>query len=97
MSDQGLDGQVLTEEPSSAAYASLSETSMHSINISKAIINNGSGVVLSEVLISTEQTNARIVGNISETVLLDERSLLACIACTISAGGRIPINSTVCL
>ncbi|XP_057991075.1 uncharacterized protein LOC110669647 isoform X4 [Hevea brasiliensis] len=94
-SDHRLDDQVLMQEPSSSASAPLSETSMHSVNVSEATINNGTDVVLSEALISTGQTNVMTVGKTSETVLLDERSLLACIVRTIPAGGRIRINSTL--
>ncbi|KAJ9174330.1 hypothetical protein P3X46_017364 [Hevea brasiliensis] len=93
-SDQGLDGQVLTDEQQSSVSASLSETSMHSVNASEGTINNGT-VVLSESLISTGQTNMVTVGKTSETALLDERSLLACMVRTIPAGGRIRINSTL--
>ncbi|XP_015574922.1 uncharacterized protein LOC8262233 isoform X2 [Ricinus communis] len=96
LGDQGLDGQVLSEEqPISSASASLSETSMHSVNLNEATINNGAGVGLSEEPISTGQANSVTIGKISETVLLDERSLLACIVRTIPAGGRIRINSTL--
>lgn len=96
-SDQDLDGQVSTEEQPSPASASLSETSMHSVNVGEATINNGTVVGLSESLISTGQANVVTVGKTSETSLLDERSLLACIVRTIPAGGRIRINSTVCV
>ncbi|OAY59564.1 uncharacterized protein LOC110625778 isoform X2 [Manihot esculenta] len=94
-SDQDLDGQVSTEEQPSPASASLSETSMHSVNVGEATINNGTVVGLSESLISTGQANVVTVGKTSETSLLDERSLLACIVRTIPAGGRIRINSTL--
>ncbi|XP_065863107.1 uncharacterized protein [Euphorbia lathyris] len=91
LGDQGLDGQVLfDEQPSSSAGASLSEASVHSVNLREATVNNGPSVLLSEALIPTVQT-----GKTSETDLLDERSLLACIVRTIPAGGRIRINSTL--
>ncbi|KDP26184.1 hypothetical protein JCGZ_22852 [Jatropha curcas] len=94
LSDQGLDGQVLTEEqPSSSASASLSETSMHSVG--EAPTSNGASVVLSETLISSAQTNMVTTGKTSEAALLDERSLLACIVRTIPTRGSIRISSTL--
>ena len=94
--NQGLEDQALTEEQaSSAASASLSETSVHSVNVSETTINNGTGAVASKAFISSDQTNVVTGGKTSDTPLLDERSLLACIVRTIPAGGRIRINSTV--
>ena len=77
------------EQASSAASASLSETSVHSVNVSEITVNNGTGAV------SSEQTNMVTGGKASDTPLLDDQSLLACIVRTIPAGGRIRINSTV--
>lgn len=97
LNNQGLEGQVLTEEQtSSGASVSLSETSIHSVILSETTINNGTGTVMSEAFISTGQSNIVTSGKSSEIALLDERSLLACIVRTIPAGGRIRINSTVC-
>ncbi|XP_073261093.1 uncharacterized protein [Populus alba] len=94
----GLEDQALTEEQaSSAASASLSETSVHSVNVSETTINKGTGAVASEAFISSDQTNVVTGGKTSDTPLLDERSLLACIVRTIPTGGRIRINSTLFL
>ncbi|KAJ6874532.1 hypothetical protein NC652_034279 [Populus alba x Populus x berolinensis] len=94
--NQGLEDQALTEEQaSSAASASLSETSVHSVNVSETTINKGTGAVASEAFISSDQTNVVTGGKTSDTPLLDERSLLACIVRTIPTGGRIRINSTL--
>ncbi|KAJ6340725.1 hypothetical protein OIU77_008475 [Salix suchowensis] len=88
--NQGQDGQALREEQaSSAASASLSETSVHSVNVSEITVNNGTSAV------SSEQTNMVTGGKASDTPLLDDQSLLACIVRTIPAGGRIRINSTL--
>uniref|UniRef100_B9IDL3 DUF7725 domain-containing protein n=1 Tax=Populus trichocarpa TaxID=3694 RepID=B9IDL3_POPTR len=96
--NQGLEGQALTEEQaSSAASASLSETSVHSVNVSETTINNGTGAVSSKAFISSDQTTVVTGGKTSDNTLLDERSLLACIVRTIPAGGRIRINSTLFL
>ncbi|XP_050236547.1 uncharacterized protein LOC126686516 isoform X2 [Mercurialis annua] len=95
LDDKGLNGQVLTEEQASSASLSLSEASALSVNLSEATISNNAGKGLAEASVSTGQTNAVNAGKISETVLLDERSLLACIVRTIPAGGRIRINSTL--
>ncbi|KAL9372053.1 hypothetical protein Peur_034297 [Populus x canadensis] len=89
-------GQALMEEQaSSAASASLSETSTHSVNVNETTINNGTAAVSTKALISSEQTNMVTGGKTSETPLLDERSLLTCIVRTIPAGGQIRINSTL--
>ncbi|PPS17086.1 hypothetical protein GOBAR_AA03499 [Gossypium barbadense] len=45
--------------------------------------------------VSTGQTNNLISAKTSETALLDERSLLACIVRTIPTGGKIRISSTL--
>lgn len=94
------EGQVLTEEPlisAGIAGSSLSETSSHSTNFGENTMNNGSGGQFSESFISSAQANTTMAGKASETALLDERSLLACIVRTVPAGGRIRINSTVSL
>ncbi|KAG6745513.1 hypothetical protein POTOM_050001 [Populus tomentosa] len=83
--NQGLEDQA----------SSLSETSVHSVNVSETTINNGTGAVASKAFISSDQTNVVTGGKTSDTPLLDERSLLACIVRTIPAGGRIRINSTL--
>ncbi|KAG6752619.1 hypothetical protein POTOM_042641 [Populus tomentosa] len=89
-------GQALMEEQaSSAASASLSETSTHSVNVNETTINNGTAAVSTKALISSEQTNMVTGGKTSESPLLDERSLLTCIVRTIPAGGQIRINSTL--
>jgi hypothetical protein len=85
----------MEEQASSAASASLSETSTHSVNVNETTINNGTAAVSTKALISSEQTNMVTGGKTSETPLLDERSLLTCIVRTIPAGGQIRINSTV--
>ncbi|WCJ32463.1 hypothetical protein M5689_013884 [Euphorbia peplus] len=91
LGDQGLNDQVLFEEQlNSSAGASLSEASMHSVNLIEATVNNGPSVLLSEALIPPGQA-----GKTLETALLDERSLLACIVRTIPGGGGIRINSTL--
>ncbi|KAF9671041.1 hypothetical protein SADUNF_Sadunf12G0005600 [Salix dunnii] len=86
---------LMEEQASPAASASLSETSTHSVNANETTINNGTAAVSTKALISSEQTNMVTGGKISETPLLDERSLLTCIVRTIPAGGRIRINSTL--
>ncbi|XP_024178378.1 uncharacterized protein LOC112184348 isoform X1 [Rosa chinensis] len=94
--DHGLDGQVLTaEKPNSATKSSKSDTPIHSVNLNEITINNSPGTGLPESFVSTGHTNAPSVGRTSETALLDERSLLACMVRTIPAGGRIRISSTL--
>lgn len=94
LTDHGLQGEVKTE-PSSAASASPSDSSINSINLGEAAINNDSGAASPEGLISTGHMNTLMAGKASETALLDERSLLTCIVRTIPAGGRIRISSTL--
>lgn len=95
LTDRGLQGEVVKAEPSSTASASPSDSSINSINLGEAAINDDSGAALPEGLISTGHMNTLIAGKASETALLDERSLLTCIVRTIPAGGRIRISSTV--
>lgn len=91
LNNHGPDSQLLTaDQKGSAAGVSSSDTSRHSINASEASVNNGTGKVLPEGLMSTGT-----VGRSSGTALLDERSLLACIVRTIPAGGKIRISSTL--
>ena len=94
--DGGLEDQVsTTEQSSSAANISQDDTSPHPVNFDKSTINNSNDVVLPEAFVSAGWTKSPTVGRTSEVVLLDERSLLACIVRTIPPGGRIRISSTV--
>lgn len=85
----------MAEKPNSAANSSKSDTPIHSVNLNETTINNTPGTGLPESFVSTGHINAPSVGRTSETALLDERSLLACMVRTIPAGGRIRISSTV--
>ncbi|PPD95965.1 hypothetical protein GOBAR_DD06996 [Gossypium barbadense] len=67
----------------------------HSINFSGTTINNGVNVTSPEKSVSARQTNILISAKTSGIILLDERSLLACIVRTISTGGRIQSSSTL--
>lgn len=60
-------------------------------------MNNPTGGILSEAFVSSGPKNIPTIGAASEIVLLDERSLLACVVRTIppGSGGRIRISSTV--
>ncbi|KAK8530706.1 hypothetical protein V6N13_030650 [Hibiscus sabdariffa] len=97
INNQVLEDQILTaEETSTAAVGSPShDTSVHSVDFCDTIVKNGTGAILPEKLVSTGQTNNLISSKTSETALLDERSLLACIVRTIPTGGRIRISSTL--
>ena len=96
MNNHVLEDHVLTaEEASTAASPSPPDTSVHFVNFSETTISNGTAAILPEKSVSTGQTNIFISAKISETALLDERSLLACIVRTIPTGGRILISSTV--
>ncbi|XP_022736547.1 uncharacterized protein LOC111289617 isoform X3 [Durio zibethinus] len=96
MNNHVLEDQVLTtEEASAAACPSPPDSLVHSINFSETTISNGTGAILQEKLVSMGQTNILISAKTSETALLDERSLLACIVRTIPTGGRIRISSTL--
>ncbi|KAK8481035.1 hypothetical protein V6N11_046748 [Hibiscus sabdariffa] len=97
INNQVLENQILTaEETSTAAVGSPShDTSVHSVDFCDTIVKNGTGAILHEKLVSTGQTNNLISAKTSESALLDERSLLACIVRTIPTGGRIRISSTL--
>ncbi|GLU21321.1 hypothetical protein SLE2022_374670 [Rubroshorea leprosula] len=96
LNGHGLENQVLkAEQANSAVSVSPPDTSEHSFNASETSINNGTGLVLPDNLVSTGQVNTVIAGKTSDIALLDERSLLACIVRTIPAGGRIRIGSTL--
>ncbi|ONI25732.1 hypothetical protein PRUPE_2G317300 [Prunus persica] len=96
LTGHGLEGQVLTtEQPISTTNLSKPDTSIPSVNLMETTINNAAGAVLPELFASTGHKNAPAVGKTSETALLDERSLLACMVRTIPAGGRIRISSTL--
>ncbi|GMI76516.1 hypothetical protein like AT5G53620 [Hibiscus trionum] len=97
MNNHVLEDQILTaEETSTAATASPShDTSVHSVDFCETTVKNGTGAIFPEKLVSPGQTNNLISSKISETALLDERSLLACIVRTIPTGGRIRISSTL--
>ena len=88
--DGGLvDQALITDQPSSAANTPQADTSIHAVNFDKTTLDNTTDAV------STGQTKSPTLGRTSEILLLDERSLLACIVRTIPAGGRIRISSTV--
>ncbi|XVF53309.1 hypothetical protein PTKIN_Ptkin05aG0089100 [Pterospermum kingtungense] len=96
MNNHVLEDQVLTaEKASTAASPSPPDTSVHSVNFNETKIGNGTAAILSEKSVSSGQNNILISAKSSETALLDERSLLACIVRTIPAGGRIRISSTL--
>ncbi|XP_044492610.1 uncharacterized protein LOC123216261 isoform X2 [Mangifera indica] len=96
LTDNGLlDEVVKAEEQSSAASASPSDSTISSINPGETTIKNDSVAALSEALISNAHLNTLMLGKTSDSTLLDERSLLACIVRTIPAGGKIRISSTL--
>ncbi|XWS61401.1 hypothetical protein CRYUN_Cryun07bG0123100 [Craigia yunnanensis] len=96
MNNHVLEDHVLTaEEASTVASPSPPDTSVHSVNFSETTINNGTVAILPEKSVSTGQSNILISAKTSETALLDEGSLLACIVRTIPTGGRIRISSTL--
>ncbi|XP_020236764.1 uncharacterized protein LOC109816249 isoform X2 [Cajanus cajan] len=93
--DDGPEDQVLLAEQASSATNASSVTS-NSVNRNEMIQNNSADSVLSEAFTSsTGLTASTTIAKISETTLLDEKSLLACIVRTIPAGGRIRISSTL--
>ncbi|XP_038874311.1 uncharacterized protein LOC120067016 isoform X4 [Benincasa hispida] len=94
LEEQGLSGGKLSPAVSTLTSDS---SSVHNVNVSEMAINNASGsvAVVPEVLVSSGLKIPMIVGKTSETGLLDERALLACIVRTIPAGGRIQISSTL--
>lgn len=91
---ESKDGQVLTEQASSASSVSQPDTSEKSFNADETAINNGTGSLAPDAVVSTV-SDAMMGGKQSEITLLDERSLLACIVRTIPPGGRIRISSTL--
>ncbi|KAB2069892.1 hypothetical protein ES319_A08G122000v1 [Gossypium barbadense] len=99
MNNHVQEDQIPTaKETSTAAAAAASpshDTSLHSVNFCETTIKNGTGAILPEKPVSTGQTNNLISAKTSETALLDERSLLACIVRTIPTGGKIRISSTL--
>ncbi|KAK8560953.1 hypothetical protein V6N13_026388 [Hibiscus sabdariffa] len=91
-----LENQVLSpEEANTVASPSPPDTWVHSVNFNGTAISNGANAILPEKPVSPGQTNILKSAKPSETVLLDERSLLACIVRTIPTGGRIRISSTL--
>lgn len=96
ISNNELENQdAATDLPSSIAGPSPSDTSVNSIQFADGSVNDASDAVLSEAFVSNEPANSLPTGDISESALLDERALLACIVRTIPAGGKIRISSTV--
>ncbi|XP_044508940.1 uncharacterized protein LOC123227883 isoform X1 [Mangifera indica] len=96
LTDNGLQDEVVkAEEQSSAASASPSDNTICSIYPGETTIKNDSGATMHEALISNAHTNTLMAGKTSDSSLLDERSLLACIVRTIPAGGKIRISSTL--
>lgn len=94
LEEQGLSGGKLSPAVSTLTSDS---SSVHNVNVSEMVITNASasGAVVPEVFVSSGLKIPMMVGKTSETPLLDERALLACIVRTIPAGGRIQISSTV--
>lgn len=94
LEEQGLNGGKLSPAVSTLTSDS---SSIHNVNVSEIVINNasGSGAVVPEAFVSSGLKIPMMVGKTSETALLDERALLACIVRTIPAGSRIQISSTV--
>ncbi|CAO2838530.1 unnamed protein product [Amaranthus hypochondriacus] len=96
ISNNELENQdAATDLPSSIAGPSPSDTSVNSIQFADGSVNDASDAVLSEAFVSNEPANSLPTGDISESALLDERALLACIVRTIPAGGKIRISSTL--
>lgn len=95
--NHGLEGQGFTIEQESSSNTPLSETSINHVDLSEPTMNNPTGGILSEAFVSSGQRNIPAVGKASEIVLLDERSLLACVVRTIppGSGGKIRISSTL--
>lgn len=83
----------MAEQAGSTANAT--SVTSHSVNHIETIQNNSTDSVLSDAFTSTGPTGSATIAKTSETALLDEKSLLACIVRTIPAGGRIRISSTV--
>ncbi|KAI8007886.1 hypothetical protein LOK49_LG07G00114 [Camellia lanceoleosa] len=95
--NHGLEVQEFITEQASSANTPSSETPITHVNFSETTMNNATGVVSSESYVSSGEKNVHPGGKTSETALLDERSLLACIVRTIppGSGGRIRISSTL--
>ncbi|KAF5947474.1 hypothetical protein HYC85_013431 [Camellia sinensis] len=95
--NHGLEVQEFITEQASSANTPSSETPITRVNFSETTMNNATGVVSSESFVSSGEKNVHPGGKTSETALLDERSLLACIVRTIppGSGGRIRISSTL--
>lgn len=87
--------ELATEELESAANVSASEASGHPVHFADATMNSAVDAGLSEGFVSATPANSLLTGKRTETVLLDERALLACIVRTIPAGGKIHISSTL--
>ncbi|KAE9608828.1 hypothetical protein Lalb_Chr08g0239801 [Lupinus albus] len=86
--------EVLVVEHVSSSVNASAVTS-HAVNHNEMIQSNSNAPVLPEAFASTGQTTSTTIAKTSETSLLDERSLLACIVRTIPAGGQIRISSTL--
>ncbi|CAL0305398.1 unnamed protein product [Lupinus luteus] len=85
--------EQVEDHASSSALASA--VTCHSANHNEMVQSNSTEPVFLEAFASTGQTISTTIAKTSETSLLDERSLLACIVRTIPAGGRIRISSTL--
>lgn len=94
LSNDGPEDQILLAEQASSA-ANATSAASHSVNPNEMVQNNSTDSVLSETFTSTGPITSTSIAKASETALLDERSLLACIVRTIPASGRIRISSTV--
>lgn len=92
LSKDGPENQILLAEQASSAANALSVANQ---SVNETVHNNSADSILSEAFASTGQTTSTTIAKSSDTVLLDERSLLACIVRTIPAGGGIRISSTV--
>lgn len=86
---------MATEQLDSTANVSASEASGHPVHFADATMNSAVDAGLSEGFVSATPANSLSTGKRTETALLDERALLACIVRTIPAGGKIHISSTV--
>ncbi|KAE8717481.1 RNA polymerase II degradation factor 1-like isoform X5 [Hibiscus syriacus] len=96
MNNHVVEDQVLSaEEASTAASPSPPDSWVHSVNFNGTTTSNGVNAILPEKSVSTGQTNILKSAKPSETALLDERSLLACIVRTVPIGGSIRISSTL--
>ncbi|KAE8725354.1 GRF1-interacting factor 3 [Hibiscus syriacus] len=96
MNSHVLVDQVLSaEEASTDASPPPPDTWVHSANLNGTATSNGANAILPEKSVSTGRTNILKSAKPSETALLDERSLLACIVRTVPTGGSIRISSTL--